>query len=289
GVKGAARPLLADHEVVSLPSASTLAVLRRELAARAPAQEAVAVIADPVFDAHDPRVLGRGAPVPAPAPEPEKAKEKPSEPIGVAMLTRSAGDLGVQHFERLGGTREEATEIVRLAGKEHALLALDFDANLATARDGQLAKYRLVHFATHGLLDSQHPELSGLLLSTVDAHGRAQDGFLQLRDVYGLRLAADLVVLSACQTALGAQVWGEGVVGLVRGFMYAGAPRVVASSWRVPDRATAALMKRFYEGMLARKLTPAAALREAQLALWKSRKFSAPRDWAGFTLQGEWR
>jgi CHAT domain-containing protein len=146
-----------------------------------------------------------------------------------------------------------------------------------------------VHFATHSLLNNQHPELSGIVLSLVDRQGESQDGFLRLYEVYNLRLAADLVVLSACQTALGKEVKGEGLVGLTRGFMYAGAPRVVASLWKVGDKATAELMRRFYQRMLRDGLRPAAALRAAQVSMMKERQWQAAYYWAGFVLQGEWR
>jgi CHAT domain-containing protein len=139
------------------------------------------------------------------------------------------------------------------------------------------------------LINSVHPELSGLVLSLVDPQGRPQEGFLRLHDIYNLKLGADLVVLSACQTALGKDIRGEGLIGLTRGFMYAGAPRVVASLWEVDDRATAELMKRLYEGMLVRGLTPAAALRDAQLALRRDRRWSDPFYWGAFVLQGEWK
>jgi len=146
-----------------------------------------------------------------------------------------------------------------------------------------------VHFATHGLIDSVHPELSGIVLSLVDERGRPEDGFLRLHDIYNLRLGADLVVLSGCRTALGKDVKGEGLVGLTRGFMYAGVPRVVASLWQIDDQATSELMRRFYESMLIGHLPPAQALRTAQLAMWRTTRWSAPRYWAAFTLQGDWR
>jgi CHAT domain-containing protein len=123
----------------------------------------------------------------------------------------------------------------------------------------------------------------------MNEQGEPQDGFLRFYDIYNLKLNADLVVLSACQTALGKEVQGEGLIGLTRGFMYAGAPRVVASLWRVDDRATAELMKRFYQGMLKEGLRPAAALRAAQVSMLKEKGWSAPNYWAAFTLQGEWR
>ena len=146
-----------------------------------------------------------------------------------------------------------------------------------------------MHFATHGWLDSQHPELSGIVLSMVDEQGQPQDGFLRAHEVFNLKLPAELVVLSACQTGLGKEVKGEGLVGLTRGFMYAGAPRVVVSLWSVNDEATAELMTRFYRGMLKEGLRPAKALQAAQVSMLKEKRYSAPFYWAAFTLQGEWR
>ena len=145
----------------------------------------------------------------------------------------------------------------------------------------------MIHFATHGVLDTQHPELSGVVLSLLDENGSPRDGFLRLHDVYNLRLAADLVVLSGCQTALGKDVRGEGLVGLTRGFLYAGARRVMASLWQVDDRATSELMARFYRALLKDGSSPAAALREAQLSLSRSAQWRDPYNWAGFVIQGD--
>jgi CHAT domain-containing protein len=146
-----------------------------------------------------------------------------------------------------------------------------------------------VHFGTHGFINSEHAELSGIILSLVEEQGRLQEGFLRLHDVYNLNLPADLVVLSACQTALGKEIRGEGLVGLTRGFMYAGANRVVATLWSVKDYESAELMKRFYQGMLGKeKLRPAAALRAAQLSMYKEKGLEGAYYWAGFILQGEW-
>ncbi|HET9157244.1 MAG TPA: CHAT domain-containing protein, partial [Myxococcaceae bacterium] len=143
--------------------------------------------------------------------------------------------------------------------------------------------------ATHALLDVKRPELSGIVLSEGDASGRPRPGFLSLADISGMRLSAELVVLSACRTALGKEVRGEGLVGLTRGFMDAGARRVVGSLWSVPDAPTAALMSRFYALLLDEGRSPAEALRGAQLSLRHQRRFSAPEAWAGFVLQGDWR
>ena len=157
------------------------------------------------------------------------------------------------------------------------------------AMDGTLGLFRSIHIATHGLLNTVRPELSGVVLSLVDESGHPQDGFLRLQDIYNLRLSADLVVLSACQTALGRPIAGEGLVGLARGFMHAGAPRVVATLWKVDDSATAELMKRFYRSMIEEKAPAAQALRAAQRALARDRRFASPFYWAGFTLQGDWK
>jgi CHAT domain-containing protein len=190
---------------------------------------------------------------------------------------------------RLRFSRSEAEEISRLVPAASTLKALDFDASRDTVLSPDFGRHRIVHFATHSLLNNQHPELSGVVLSLFDRSGRPQNGFLRLYDIYNLRLSSDLVVLSACQTALGQEIKGEGLIGLTRGFLYAGAPRVVATQWAIDDRATSEVMKRFYEGMLVRGERPAAALRAAQIAIWKSKGWEAPYYWGAFTLQGEWR
>jgi CHAT domain-containing protein len=152
-----------------------------------------------------------------------------------------------------------------------------------------LAKYRYVHLATHGIFNSDQPHLSGLVFSLLDEKGKAVDGFLRLNDIYNMRLSADVVVLSACQTALGADVRGEGLIGLTRGFMYAGASRVVASLWQVDDASTVELMRRFYQGMMRDTLSPVAALQRAQRDMARDSRWSSPFYWAAFVLQGEWR
>jgi CHAT domain-containing protein len=261
------RALIEAHEIVVLPSASALDVMRREVEGRAPAPRKVALLGDPVFDASDPRVRPGSAPAAAPAVLPG----------------------GTRGFPRLPFSRDEVKAIAALLPPSEVLEAIDFKASRALAMDGSLARYRAVHIATHGLLNTVRPELSGVVLSLVDERGAPQDGFLRLQDIYNLHLSADLVVLSACQTALGRAIAGEGLVGLTRGFMHAGAPRVVASLWRVDDSATAELMSDFYRGMLKEGLPAAAALRSAQRKLAHDRRFASPFYWAGFTLQGDWR
>ena len=126
------------------------------------------------------------------------------------------------------------------------------------------------------------------MLSLVARDGRPQEGFVTALDIHGLELPADVVVLSGCRTALGRDVRGEGLVGLTRAFMSAGARTVIASLWPVDDAATAELMAQLYEGLLRRGLRPAAALREAQIHLWRGRARRAPYFWAAFQIQGDW-
>jgi CHAT domain-containing protein/tetratricopeptide (TPR) repeat protein len=272
-------PLIVDHEIVNLPSASVLAVLRRDSARPRKADRALAVFADPVFDSSDPRIgLARGS-----------SMSTVKEATPASEVKRSAAESGLGDFVRLRFSRQEADEIARFASESKQLKAVDFAASRATAIASELKRYSILHFATHGLINNEHPELSGVVLSLVDEQGRPQDGFLRLYDIYNLKLDADLVVLSACQTALGKEIKGEGLVGLTRGFMYAGAPRVMASLWRIEDRATAEFMKRFYQSMLKDGLRPAAALREAQISMWKDKRWGSPYYWAAFTLQGEWK
>jgi CHAT domain-containing protein/tetratricopeptide (TPR) repeat protein len=178
-------------------------------------------------------------------------------------------------------TRREAEAIAAAAQERSVLLALGAEANRALVTGPELARYGVVHFATHGLLDSRSPELSGLVL--------AQAELLSLADVYHLDLSADLVVLSGCRTALGTSVRGEGLVGLTRGFFHAGASRVMASLWPVRDQATAELMARFYQAYLRDGLTPAAALRQAQRRLREKPQWRDPYYWSPFVLQGDWQ
>ena len=258
-----APPLVAEHEVVHLPSASVLAVLRREHAARRPPARRLAVIADPVFAADDPRV-----------------------PVAAAPTRGVEGD---RRFLRLRFARREAEAIVALVPESERLLALDFQADRAHVLAPEISQYRWLHFATHGTVDDRHPDLSGLVLSLVDQAGRPREGMLRAREIHRLRLGADLVVLSACETALGREIRGEGLYGLARGFLYAGAPRVVASLWSVRDEATALLMSRFYAAMIRDGLPPSAALRRAQASLHAEPRWASPYYWAGFVLQGDWQ
>jgi CHAT domain-containing protein/tetratricopeptide (TPR) repeat protein len=279
-------PMVTEHEIVGLPSASVLAALRNETKHRKPAAGAVAVFADPVFEADDPRLRGAGARAGA------QVRLRVDAVNGTGRAVQQAGflrDSSTMSVPRLAATRQEADAIVAAAQQATTMKATDFDASRATAMSADLAGYRILHFATHGVFNNEQPGLSGIVLSMFDDRGQAQDGFLRLHDIYSLNLPAELVVLSACNTALGKSIKGEGLVGIVRGFMYAGAKRVVASHWKVDDEATSELMGRFYEEMFRHNLSPAAALRQAQLAMRQHARWQSPFYWAAFVLQGEWR
>lgn len=261
---GGTKQVVDDHEVVFLPSASTLMALRNNLLGRPPADGLVAVVADPVFTASDERFGHAG----------------PEDDGGGAERSR---------LHRLPSSHEEALSILGLAPSGASTTLLEgFDARRDRVLGGALHGYRIVHFATHGEIRTDQPERSSIVLSRFDRAGRPLEGNLSLRDVYNLDLPSELVVLSACQTALGSEVRGEGIIGLTRGFMYAGVPRVLVSLWDVEDQATAVLMKRFYRALLHDKLGPAAALRKAQLSMRDEGRWQ-PYHWAGFVLQGEWR
>jgi CHAT domain-containing protein/tetratricopeptide (TPR) repeat protein len=280
------QPLLAAHEIVNLPSASVLDLQRRELAGRKPASRQLAVFADPVFEAADHRIEAAkngglaDSPGATTTPMPATRNLQPYFPRAFNQRMEIA---------RLPFSRIEANAIFALTTGHRAMRSLDFDASKAAATAPSMSRYRIVHFATHALLNNDHPELSGIVLSLVDRKGQAVDGFLRLNEIYHLRLPADLVVLSACETGLGKQIEGEGLIGLTRGFMYAGAARVVASLWTVDDQATAKLMSRFYEGMLKEGKPAAAALRQAQMEMILDTSWHEPYFWAGFELQGEWK
>jgi len=262
------KALIDDYELAMIPSASTLLMLR-EVARTPDYRSGIAVFADPVFSSDDARVTGHAAPA---AIDPD--------------LVRSAMQAGTS-LQRLPATRREANDIRRIAPGVRT--ALDFDASRQTMLGESSSRHSILHVATHALLNSQEPELSGIVLSLVDRKGQAVDGFVRAHDLYALDLDSDLVVLSACRTATGKELRGEGVVGLLSGFMYAGAPRIVASYWDVKDQATAVLMKHFYKAMMNDGKSPAAALRQAQLMVRNDPRWKAPYYWAGFALHGEFR
>jgi CHAT domain-containing protein len=239
--------------------------LRQRAVERVAPAKTLAVLADPVCSPQDDRL-----PVTVRDADPPPEAWSPS-------------------FISLPHTRREAESILAMVPPPQRLAALDFAAAPELVKSGELRNYRILHFATHGLLDEVHPELSAVVLSMFDEDGRRRDGHLRLHEIYTLQLPADLVVLSACQTALGRRVRGEGLVGLTHGFFYAGASRLVVSLWDVHDEATAELMTAFYGGLLREDLSPPTALRAAQQRMRRQKRWEAAYYWAGFVLGGDWR
>lgn len=267
------------NEIISLPSIAVLAQLRRESLRQGSPAKMVAVFADPVFESDDPRL--------------QKGFQKKVELQSNSTITQSLPDFDFGDngggLPRLFASREEGKAIMALAPRNTSYAALDFEANRERALSMEVNQYRVLHFATHALLNTARPQLSGIVLSLYDERGRERDGFLRLNQIYNLRLSSELVVLSACSTALGKEVKGEGLVGLTRGFMYAGAPRVIASLWKVDDEATGELMKLFYRNLLQKQMTASRALRTAQVEMQQQARWRSPYYWGAFVLQGEWR
>lgn len=289
---GSNKPLVIAHELAMLPSLSVLLEIREEISSRSSAPKTLAILADPVVEDHDPRLNEKQSGMGARSRLRTGNSRRGLSAIE-GMRDPLDGSIGVDeavNFVRLPFAAEEAAMLTTLVPEGDRLVATGFDANRQTVSSDVLSQFRMIHFATHGLLDFRHPRLSCLVLSRFDQNGEPQDGYFRLQDVYNLRLSADLVVLSACQTALGKEIRGEGLMGLTRGFLYAGAARVVASLWNVDDSASAKLMERFYRKMLGpEKMTPSAALRAAQIEMMLDKRWADPYYWAAFVLQGEWK
>lgn len=281
--------LVVNHDVVTVPSISTVAVLRKKIENRTPAQNKIVVLADPVFKSTDKRVTpprGGAEAVEEDEPASERSAALDEEALAKLLIADPQRAQRLLKLKRLTSTRDEA-EIIR--GLEPtARLELDFEASLNTVTNGGLESYKIIHFATHGIALDDYPEASGMMLSTVDEEGQPQHGYLYFQKVCRLKLPVELVVLSGCDTDFGKHVRGEGLIGLTRGFMYAGAPRVIATLWGVRGDAAKELMKRFYTLLFTEQMRPAAALSAAQASMWREGKWT-PSDWAAFRFSGEWR
>jgi len=276
-------PLIANYEIVNVPSASILGQLRQEKQQRRPGMKVLAAFGDPVFASNYAQYKN------------SSAGEFVAADTEIPTWQHAWRDIEVEgdkfdpnSIQPLLYTKRELKNLTEIAGAQSRVVS-GFEASRKTLDNLDLSQYSILHFATHGLLDPKRPEHSGFFLSMVDQSGRPQDGFITMQDVYRLHAPVDLVVLSACRTGLGKDVRGEGLIGLTRGFMYAGASSVVASLWKVDDEATAELMKQFYTNMLQKGMRPAEALRSAQNTLRQNPEWQSPHFWAGFVLQGEFK
>jgi len=293
--------LIKSNEIVYAPSASVIGAIRGQ--ANTGSDRAILIVADPVFNSVDTRARGTAS---------SSAADTRGLGIQSALADVSGKDVPATAetakmqglpLARLAGTRAEAEQIVKLAkasgGRADVWLDLEASEENVEARD--ISKYRILHIATHGLLNAERPQFTGLVLSLVG--NKSQDGFLRTDEVFNLHLGSPLVMLSACETGLGKEKRGEGVMGLTRAFMYAGAPTVGVSLWSVADKSTSELMADFYKRLLGAPsgsasttasrsstgVTASAAMRESQLAMIAGKKYSAPFYWAPFVLVGDWR
>jgi CHAT domain-containing protein/tetratricopeptide (TPR) repeat protein len=289
GADYAALPyMIKTNEIVYAPSASVLAIIRKQ--ATKPTGKAVLVVADPVFNSNDPRA--KGATAAAAGGGDTRGLGLSSALTDVAGTPAATANGPVQGLmlARLNGTRAEAEQIAALTKTSGgtADVLLDLNASESNLETRDLKNYRVIHVATHGLLNADRPQFSGVVLSLVG--NKSGDGFLRTDEIFNLKLGSPLVMLSACETGLGKSKKGEGVIGLTRAFMYAGAPTVGVSLWSVSDASTALLMTDMYKRMLTGAgMPPAAALRASQQGMIAGKKYSAPFYWAPFVLVGEWR
>jgi len=274
-------PLVKDFEIINSPSASILGDLRQEAAHRQAPTKLLAAFGDPIFQPT--QVAGNSSEHMLLMQAPSFARWRST----TRDVTSNRDSINQVPIQPLFFAARELANLRELAG-DGALVVTEFAATRENLLKTDLAQYAMLHFATHGYFDPSQPENSGLLLSTTNSEGKLIDGFVGLHDIYHLR-APLLVVMSACETALGKDVQGEGLVGLTRGFMYAGASSVVATLWKVDDDATAELMRLFYSNMLQHGMNPGEALRAAQNSIRQQPKWSSPYYWAAFVLQGEYR
>ena len=293
--------LVKTNEVAYAPSASVVAGIRQQAAGALAAgadSRGLLLVADPIFDAADPRAkilqgVGANASV-------EQSGEMLAVSSAVADLSGTSNSAAVGSsgssgggnvkLARLNGTRAEAQQIAAFARASGLApdIWLDLDASESKVKTTDVSKYRIVHVATHGILNTERPQFTGVVLSLVG--NRSGDGFLRTDEIFNLRLGSPLVMLSACETGLGRERRGEGVIGLTRAFMYSGAPTVGVSLWSVSDKSTADLMTDFYKRLLTRQSpAPSSSMRAAQLAMIEGKKYSAPFYWAPFILVGDWR
>jgi CHAT domain-containing protein len=275
--------LVKTNKISYAPSASVTAAMRDQ---RRTAGRNILLVADPIFSATDPRLRSSSATT----GKQTEATRGLGLDSAVSDVTGPSNPPNQLALPRLAGTRAEAEQIARLTRNSGAQADtwLDLGANEDDVKTRDIQNYRVLHVATHGILDATRPQFSGLVLSLV-GNRNEDDGFLRTSEVFNLKLGSPLVMLSACESGLGKVQRGEGVIGLTRAFMYAGAPTVGVTLWSVADKPTAELMTDFYRHLLGPDPSPSSAMREAQLTMISGKKYSAPFYWAPFVLVGEWK
>jgi CHAT domain-containing protein/Tfp pilus assembly protein PilF len=262
------RYLIEDHEISYLPSASLIELLRQPPKSASDLDDRLDLLAfgDPVFQQQSKTSLSR------------------TLPATRSENNRRAGDWDMTNLSRLPRTRDEVEYIASLIPKERQHLYLGKDSTEKAFKQESLSKYKWIHLATHSLIDERTPGRSAVVLA-IDGNN-TEDGFLRATEIADLDLNCDLVVLSACETGRGQLLSGEGIIGLSRSFLIAGARSVVVSQWAVSDISTAQLMKDFYQ-QLVNKVPSAAALREAKLRMLNGGSETRhPYYWAPFVIIG---
>ena len=266
-------PILLTNETVYEPSAQTLLLLEKSRRQSA-ATKNLLVFSDPIFTTDDARF----------SPENKPVKTAETTSADKFRFVESLNSL-----MRLTASKDESDSIVSIVGATESDVYSGFAANREQLLNIKAEDYKILHFATHGFTDEQRPELSGIILSRFDEQGQKLDESFRIHDIYGLNLNADLVVLSACETGIGKEVKGEGLMSLNNAFLQTGAKSVMASLWKVEDGATLELMKNIYGAMAGANLTPSQALRQAQIKLRRNPQYQSPFYWAAFTVQGDFR
>ena len=275
------QPLIASTEIINAPSASILGQLQQEAKSRPLPGNLLAAFGNPVFAETVPQTNDKTA-----NEQTVVATARLRSALREMKLNGEAFDPTV--VSRLFHAKRELDSLRQLAGEE-ALIVSEYDATRERFLNTDLSQFAILHLVTHAYYIQDHPENSGFLLSNINSDRKELPSFVGLREIYELRAPVLLVVLSACQTALGENLRGEGLMSLTRGFMHAGASSVVASLWEVDDRATAELMRLFYSNVLQHGMKTSEALRAAQNSIRQRPEWRSPHYWAAFTLQGESR
>lgn len=271
------KPLFLSNEIILEPSASMLYLLRTKRNNLKSPQNDFLIYTDPVFSNQDVRI--------------SSAHQSNSKRFEININDQSLSDEeslnSLNLFTRLESSEEESNNIFKYFDLRHSKIIKGFDASRTNFLSSDLQRYKVLHFATHGLFNDKSPQLSGIVLSQYDNKGNQQNGFVWLQDIYSLKLDADLVVLSACDTAIGDDEKGEGLMSLTNGFLQVGSKSVISSHWKIDDQATLVFMDYFYEALADNEVTPSEALQEAKLKMYQNPIYRSPYYWASFTIHGD--
>ena len=268
-------PILLTNETIYEPSAATLALLMRNGQKPSAATKNLLVFSDPIFSNQDARVSG--------------VNSETQNETGAIQTDKFRFAESLTSLVRLNASKDESDSIIEIVGASESTALSGAAATREKALDASIGDYKIIHFATHGLIKEDRPELSGIVLSQVDGGGQPVNGVVRLQDIYAMNLSADAVVLSACDTGIGKEVKGEGLMSLNNAFLQTGAKTVVSTLWKVDDYAARELMKNFYSELASGKVSTSEALRRAQIKLRQNPQYQSPFYWAAFTIEGDYQ